>query len=108
MNQLFIIADAATKQEQGLPWDSFMLIGLMIVIFYFFLIRPQSKKQKEARNFRESLQKGDKIVTAGGVYGKIVEVADRYAIIEIDNNVKIKIDKASIVTTQPQTETKTQ
>jgi len=107
MNQLFIIADVAQNQ-QGSPWSSIILIGLMIVIFYFFLIRPQTKRQKEAKNFRDSLQKGDKIITAGGIYGKIVEVQDRYAVIEIDNNVKVKIDKASIAANQAQTESKPQ
>jgi preprotein translocase subunit YajC len=85
---------------QSNPWSSFIFLGLIIVIFYFFMIRPQTKRQKEARNFRDNLQKGDKIVTTGGLYGKIVEVHDNYAIIEVDSNVKIKIDKGSIATSQ--------
>ena len=71
-------------------------IVLLIVIFYFFLIRPQSKKQKEIRKFREALQAGDKVITAGGIYGKIKEVKDTYIVLEISDNVKIRIDKGSV------------
>ncbi len=55
------------------------------------------KRQKEMRKFREGLQKGDKVITAGGIYGKIVEVKDNYLFVEIDTNVKIKVDKGSVV-----------
>jgi preprotein translocase subunit YajC len=61
------------------------------------MIRPQQKKQKELVKFRNSLAKGDKVITAGGIYGKIVEVSDNYVFVEIDSNVKIKVDKSSIV-----------
>jgi preprotein translocase subunit YajC len=61
------------------------------------MIRPQMKRQKEAKKFREGLQKGDKVITAGGIYGKIAEVHDTYLFVEIDTNVKIKVDKASVV-----------
>lgn len=73
-----------------------LFIVLLIVIFYFFLIRPQSKKQKEIRKFREALQVGDKVITAGGIYGKIKEVKDTYIVLEIADNVKIRIDKGSV------------
>ena len=73
-----------------------LFIVLLIVIFYFFLIRPQSKKQKEIRKFREALQAGDKVITAGGIYGKIKEVKDTYIVLEISDNVKIRIDKGSV------------
>ena len=71
-----------------------LFIVLLIVIFYFFLIRPQSKKQ--IRKFREALQAGDKVITAGGIYGKIKEVKDTYIVLEISDNVKIRIDKGSV------------
>ena len=73
-----------------------LMIVALIVIFYFFMIRPQSKKQKEIRKFREALQNGDKIITAGGIYGKIKEVGDTHFIVEISDNVRIKIDKNSV------------
>ncbi|MDY6801781.1 MAG: preprotein translocase subunit YajC [Bacteroidota bacterium] len=76
---------------------SFLPLLLIILIFYFFMIRPQMKRQKELRKYRESLQKGDKVVTTGGIYGKVDGIKDNYVIVEIDNNVKIKIDKSAIL-----------
>ena len=64
---------------------------------YFFMIRPQQKKQKEIIAFRDSLKKGDKVVTVGGIYGTISEVKDNYLLLEVDNNVRIRVDKSSVV-----------
>lgn len=77
-------------------WSSMIMIIALIAIFYFFMIAPQQKKQKKINAFRESLRKGDKVMTAGGIYGRIREVSDTYVLLEIDNNVTIKIDKNSI------------
>lgn len=93
MNQLFLMA----QQEGGSPYSSIIFLVLIVAVFYFFMIRPQMKRQKEAKQFREGLKKGDKIITAGGIYGKIVEIQDNYAFVEIDTNVKIKVDKGSLV-----------
>jgi len=89
------------------PLMSFIPLILIVVVFYFFMIRPQMKRQKEAKTFRESLQKGDKVITLGGMYGKIVEVNEGTVMLEVDNNVKIKVDKSALVKdpaalTQPQ------
>ena len=73
-----------------------LMILLIIVIFYFFMIRPQMKKAKQEKLFKESLVKGDKIVTIGGIHGKIVEVNDTTFIIEVDGNVKLKIEKTAV------------
>lgn len=70
---------------------------LIIVIFYFFMIRPQMKRQKEIQKFRDSLQKGDKVLTLGGIYGKVVEVHDTTVILEIADNVRVKVEKAGII-----------
>ena len=83
--------------EQANPIASIMPLLIIIVIFYFFMIRPQMKKQKEVRKFREGLKKGDKVLTVGGIYGKIIEVKDATCIIEIANGVTIKVDKAGLV-----------
>lgn len=80
----------------GGTWSRFIMIAILIVIFYLFMIRPQSKKQKEIRKFREGLQAGDKVITAGGIFGKIKEVKDTYIVLEIADNVKIRIDKGSV------------
>lgn len=73
-----------------------LMILLIIVIFYFFMIRPQMKKAKLEKQFKESLQKGDKIVTIGGVHGKIVDVNDTTFIVEVADNVKLKIEKTAV------------
>ena len=82
----------------GMGGGSSMLIFLllMILIFYFFMIRPQQKKQKKIEEARNSLQRGDKVVTIGGIHGKIVDVKDRTFTIEIAHDVRIEVDKAAI------------
>lgn len=72
-----------------------MIIAL-IAVFYFFMLRPQQKRQKEIRKFRENLAKGDSVITAGGIYGKIREIRDTTIIVEIADGVKITLDKGSV------------
>ena len=91
MNVLVIALQGGTG---GTGMSGFLI--MMVVLFavmYFFMIRPQQKKQKEIQNMRKTLQKGDKIITAGGVYGTILEVKDQYFMVEIDKDVKVRIDK---------------
>ncbi len=73
-----------------------LMMVALFAIMYFLMIAPQRKKQKKVNEFRNSLQKGDKVMTAGGIYGRIREVKDDHVLLEIDNNVTIKIDKNSI------------
>lgn len=73
-----------------------LMIVAMILIFYFLMIRPQSKKQKEIKRQRDAMQKGDRVVTAGGIHGKIRDVRDDTVDIEIAPNVEIRVDKASV------------
>jgi len=70
---------------------------LLVVVFYFFLIRPQQKRQKELRTYREALKKGDKIVTTGGIYGRVHEIKDNKVIMEIGDNIRITVDKSAVV-----------
>ncbi len=79
------------------PIMSFLPLLLIVVVFYFFMIRPQMKRQKETRQFRESLKKGDKVVTTGGIYGKISEIKDSVIHLEIAKDVVIKVDKNGII-----------
>lgn len=72
--------------------------ALIFVVFYFFMIRPQTKKAKEAKKFREALQKGTKVVTIGGLHGTIVEVSDKTVLIQADSNVKLRFEKTAIAT----------
>lgn len=93
MLQLIPLQAAA---QGGSGWSSIIMIVLLIAIFYFMMIRPQQKKQKEIKKFREGLAKGDNVITAGGIYGKIKEISDTYIILSIADGVTIKIDKGSV------------
>ncbi len=95
MNYL-LMAQPAQGAESN-PIMTFLPLVLIIVVFYFFMIRPQMKKQKEVTAFRNSLAKGDKVVTTGGIYGKILELKDNYVLLQIDDNVKIRVDKSALV-----------
>lgn len=75
---------------------SIIMIGLMVIVFYFFMIRPQTKKAKEARKFRDSLDKGMRIVTIGGIHGKIDEIKDTTVVITTEGGGKLRVEKAAI------------
>ena len=94
MNTLFIVLQA-TGAGQGLLGLWPML--LIIVVMWFFMIRPQMKRQKELKTFRDSLKKGDKIVTTGGIYGKVVEINDFTILMEVEGGVKLKVDKSAVI-----------
>lgn len=72
-----------------------MMVGF-VVIFYFFMVRPQMIKQKKDKAFREGLKKDDKVITVGGVYGRIVSLEDQNVLLEIDKDVKIRIERSAI------------
>ena len=95
MNLLFCILEASKEQQS--PFSPIILMLLLIVVFYFFMIRPQVKKQKDLNKYRAALQKGDKVVTTGGIYGKVDGVAEKYVMVDVDNNIKLKIDKNAIL-----------
>lgn len=93
MNLLSILLQTAGGQSQ---WSGILMMVVVVAIFYFFMIRPQQKKQKEIQKSREALKNGDKVITAGGMYGKIKEIGDTYMLIEVANGVSIRVDKTSI------------
>jgi preprotein translocase subunit YajC len=93
----YLLMGAPANGAEPNPIMTFLPMILIIVVFYFFMIRPQMKKQKEITAFRNSLQKGDKVVTTGGIYGKILELKDNYVLLQIDDNVKVRVDKAALV-----------
>ena len=95
MNYL-LMAQAAPGAEAN-PIMTFLPLILIIVVFYFFMIRPQMKRQKELVTFRNSIAKGDKVVTTGGIYGKVIELKETTVLLQVDDNVKIRVDKAAIV-----------
>lgn len=93
MNTLFIVL----QQQGGSGLMSFVPLILIIVVFWFFMIRPQMKRQKELKNFRDALKKGDKIVTTGGIYGKVLEIGDYYIIMEVEGQSRLKVDKSAVI-----------
>ena len=93
LNLIFL---QAAEGAQGNQWSFWIMMILIFVVFYFFMIRPQTKKQKELQKQRESMKKGDKVVTAGGIYGEIKEVQENAFIITIAKDVTIKVSKDSV------------
>lgn len=94
MNLLNILLQATASG--GGQWSGIMMMIIIVAIFYFFMIRPQQKKQKEIQKAREALKTGDKVITAGGIYGKIKEIGDTYMQIEVANGISIRVDKTSV------------
>ncbi len=94
---MLVFLQAQTAQQGGSMGSFLIMMVLIFVVMYFLMIRPQQKKQKELVKFRDSLQKGDKVVTVGGLYGTVVEIKERIVLLEVDNNVKIRVDKSSLV-----------
>ncbi|MDR1792863.1 MAG: preprotein translocase subunit YajC [Bacteroidales bacterium] len=99
MNILGILLDAAPKGQGGLfggQYTFLIFIAAMIVIFYFFMIRPQRKKAKDEKLFRDSLTKGDRVVTIGGIHGKIVETQETTLTIETEGGARMRIERSAI------------
>ena len=94
LNLILLQAEAGTAQQS--QWSFWIMMILIFVVFYFFMIRPQTKKQKELQAQREAMKKGDKVVTAGGIYGEIKEVQETTFIITIAKDVTIKVSKDSV------------
>ena len=93
---MFTILQAAQPAQGGgaMMW---VMMALIFVVMWFFMIRPQRKQQKELQAFRDGLKKGDKEVTIGGIYGTVCEIKDTTVLIEVDNNVKIRVSKQALV-----------
>ena len=109
MLNLFLLLDDAGKQlaqtqgeassaapTGGFDFSGIIMIVALLAIFYFLMIRPQQKRQKEIQKFRESIKVGDNVITAGGIYGKVDAVKETYFILDIGDKVKIRIDKGSV------------
>jgi len=96
LNVILFAQQGAEGEKSGGGYSMFIFLALMIFIFYFFMIRPQRKKEKDAQSFRASLQKGDKIVTIGGVHGKIIDVQDATFTVEMEGGSKMKIEKSAV------------
>ncbi len=96
LNTILLQAANGGAPAGGGIWSSTIMIIALIAIFYFFMIAPQKKREKKINEFRNSLKNGDKVVTIGGIYGRIREVKDTTFILEIADGVRIKVDKSAI------------
>ena len=96
LNFLLFAQPAQNGEGGGGGMTMLLMIGAIILVFYFFMIRPQQKKQKQITNFRDTLKRGDKIVTIGGVHGTITDVKEGTFVIEIADGVKLTVEKAAI------------
>jgi len=84
------------QAQQGNPWQSFIIFGAIIVIFYFFMIRPQQKKAKDAKKFAEEIKRGDYVVTIGGAHGHVAELEGDTFILEVEKGGRIRFNKSAI------------
>jgi len=91
-----LLQAAAAATGQGSMMSMLLPMLLIFVVFYFFMIRPQNKKQKEIQKARAALKTGDRVVTSGGIYGKIKDVKEDSFIIEISDNVRIRVEKSAV------------
>ncbi len=95
MQTLSILLQAGPPGGAG-GASTLIMIGMMVIVFYFFMIRPQMKKAKTEKQFKETIKEGDKIITIGGVHGKILEVHPTTFIIEVEGKNRLKIEKTAI------------
>ena len=101
-NMDFFIADAhAQAGGGGDPTFSFIMLIALFAVFYFVLIRPQSKRQKEHKAMVAALSKGDEVVTNGGLLGKITSVGDSFVTIEVANGLEVKVQRMAVATLMP-------
>jgi preprotein translocase subunit YajC len=91
-----MIATVLLQAGGGLGYQQLIMFGLIAVVFYFFMIRPQMKKQKDQKKYVDELKKGDKVITTAGIHGKIYEVADTTFLIETEGGGRIRFDKSAV------------
>ena len=89
--------------DSGNALQPLIMMGLVMIVIYFFMLRPQMKKAKDEKKFREALKKGDRIVTIGGIHGKVNEIRDDSFIIEVEGNNRLKIEKSAVSLTSSAT-----
>lgn len=95
------LAEGAAAPSQADSWIGILPLVAMMVLFYFILIRPQSKRAKEAKAMVEALQKGDEVVTQGGILGRITQVSENFVTVEISRDVSIHVQKHAVAALMP-------
>ncbi|MEW6061243.1 MAG: preprotein translocase subunit YajC [Bacteroidota bacterium] len=96
VNQIIAMAPPQQGQGGGEIYSTLIMFALIIGIFYFMIIRPQQKRQKEREKLLSAIKKGDKIITAGGIHGEIVGIDEKTVLVEIADKVKVKLERNSI------------
>lgn len=98
MNNLILLMQpaASNQQSSGGGWSMLIFFLAIILIFWLFMIRPQQKRQRRIEEARQSLQKGDQIITVGGIHGKIVDVREKTFVISVEDNNRLEIEKAAV------------
>jgi preprotein translocase subunit YajC len=96
MTLSIFLQDVAQAANSSNSWMTFLPLILIFVVMYLFMIRPQQKKQKEIEKQRAALKTGDKVILSSGIYGKLKEINDGEYVVEIAENVKIKVEKSSV------------
>lgn len=94
-HMIFLMQPAGGEGGGGLT-GTLVMFGLIFLIFYFMIIRPQQKRQKERQKMLDAVKKGDKIVTAGGIHGTVIGVEDKIVLVQIADTVKVKVDRSSV------------
>ncbi|MEM7659741.1 MAG: preprotein translocase subunit YajC [Bacteroidota bacterium] len=92
----FLLQDGAADPTAGPGYMQFVFLAGIIAVFYFFMIRPQQKRAKTEREFRESLEKGSKVITVGGIHGFIEQIDEQSVVVRVDNNTKLRINKTAL------------
>jgi preprotein translocase subunit YajC len=95
---VLLMAPQSGQSGSGGMTSSLIFLVVIFVVFYFFFIRPQVKKQKDQKKYREALAKGQKIITIGGIHGRIVEIQDTTCTIEVEGGNRLKIEKSAVAT----------
>lgn len=101
MELFFAMAPQGGQQGGGSMISTLIMFAAIFAIFYFMIIRPQQKRQKEREAMLSQLKKGDKVLTTGGIYGTIAGLDDKTALVEVASNVKLKIDRSAITSVNP-------
>ncbi len=99
MTQFFLMAPPDSGSEGAII--NLLFLGALFFVFYFFIIRPQTKRQKEIRNKVEAMKKGDKVVSSGGIIGQVNSIDDDTILMEIDSGVKVRLQKSAITDVNP-------
>ena len=92
----FLLFMPSSEGQEGGGLMSFLPLILIVLVFYLFFIRPQMKKSKDQKKFREAIKKGDKIITIGGIHGKIIEVQEKTFTIEVEGQNRLKVEKSAV------------